>query len=65
VRAGDRVIVIAETDEYFGRSGEIVEINAKGDLVVDVEVPSRWRAAFKPHDIELEEVVRKKKTRRQ
>jgi hypothetical protein len=51
VKAGDRVIVIAETDEYTGLSGELVEVNEKGDLVVDVEIPKKYRAVFKPHEL--------------
>ena len=59
MKAGDRVEVIAETDEYFGRTGEVVEVNERGDLVVDVEIPRKYRAVFKPHDLELEQLQMK------
>ena len=62
MKPGDRVTVIAETDEYCGRTGEVLEVNDKGDLVVDIEVPAppvHWRAVFKPHDVELVELAGK------
>ena len=58
---GDRVTVIAPTDEYAGFSGVIVDATRNGDLVVDVEVPTRWRAVFKPHDLELEAIAKRRK----
>lgn len=57
MKIGDRVTVVAAAEEYHGFSGVIVEVTKRGDLVVDVEIPVRYRAVFKPHDVELEAVA--------
>lgn len=60
MKTGDRVTVIAESDEYLGLSGEIVEVTKDGDLAVDVEIPKKFRAVFKPHDVELERLTKRR-----
>lgn len=62
MKAGDRVTVIAESDEYIGLSGEIVEVTKDGNLTVDVEITKKFRAVFKPHDVELERLVRRRRS---
>lgn len=51
---GDRVTVIAERDEYYGFSGEVIEISPDGRLAVDVEIPKRYRVVFAPEELALE-----------
>lgn len=63
MKAGDRVVVIAEQDEYSGLAGEIVEVTQDGKLAVDVEIPVKYRATFRPHDIELERLARRRSTK--
>lgn len=62
MKAGDRVTVIAETDEYLGLSGEIVEVTKDGNLAVNVEIPKKFRAVFKPHDVELEKLAKRRRS---
>ena len=54
MKRGDRVKVIADTDEYEGFTGTVVDLTFDGRLIVDVEIPIKYRAVFKPHDLELE-----------
>ncbi len=59
MRRGDRVQVIEERNEYAGFHGELIDFTVAGDPIVAVEVKtvSTWNVAFKPHDLELEELV--------
>lgn len=54
MKVGDRVMVIAERDEYQGLRGSIVDLTPEGKLIVDVEIPIKYRVPFDAHDVELE-----------
>lgn len=47
-------MVIAERDEYQGLRGSIVDLTPEGKLIVDVEIPIKYRVPFDAHDVELE-----------
>ena len=53
MKIGDRVVVVAEDNEYSGCFGTIVELTKDGQLVVDVDIRSTWKATFHPQDIDL------------
>lgn len=58
MKLGDRVTVIAN-NEWHGRSGFIVDLTPKGDLIIALEVKAvTWNATFKPHEVELAELVK-------
>jgi transcription antitermination factor NusG len=48
LKPGDRVTVIAADDEYHGFAGTIADLTPEGKLVVDVEIPIKYRVVFDP-----------------